>query len=193
MPQPDFQPTLIGPTVMIRPVSSYDWPKLFAAGSDPEIWKVHPVPDRHTEPQFRKFFDEAVAGAGARRCRTARAMRRSIASTTAFTTTPASIRCRRVIISCSVTTATTPPTAARCRCGLHPARQPDRPRRSDLLLARPVRMAHRRGSGRRGSAPWCDESRARHALLLFSDLNVKQPAVIATCWLLAMTRSAFPR
>jgi N-acetyltransferase len=61
MPQPDFQPTLIGPTVMIRPVSSYDWPKLFAAGSDPEIWKVHPVPDRHTEPQFRKFFDEAVA------------------------------------------------------------------------------------------------------------------------------------
>jgi N-acetyltransferase len=60
MPQPDFQPTLIGPTVMIRPVSANDWPKLFAAGSDPEIWKVHPVTDRYTEPAFRKFFDGAV-------------------------------------------------------------------------------------------------------------------------------------
>jgi N-acetyltransferase len=60
MPQPDFQPTLIGPTVMIRPVSSGDWPELFAAGSDPGIWKVHPVPDRYTEPEFRKFFDGAV-------------------------------------------------------------------------------------------------------------------------------------
>jgi RimJ/RimL family protein N-acetyltransferase len=60
MSQPDFQPTLIGPTVMIRPVSADDWPELFAAGSDPEIWKVHPVPDRYTEPEFRKFFDGAV-------------------------------------------------------------------------------------------------------------------------------------
>jgi RimJ/RimL family protein N-acetyltransferase len=60
MPQPDFQPTLIGPTVMIRPVSSGDWPELFAAGSDPEIWKVHPVPDRYTETGFRKFFDGAL-------------------------------------------------------------------------------------------------------------------------------------
>jgi N-acetyltransferase len=60
MPQPDFQPTLIGLTVMIRPVSSGDWPELFAAGSDPEIWKVHPVPDRYTEPEFRKFFDGAL-------------------------------------------------------------------------------------------------------------------------------------
>jgi RimJ/RimL family protein N-acetyltransferase len=60
MPQPDFQPTLVGPTVMIRPVSSDDWPELFKAGSDPEIWKVHPIRDRYTEPEFRKFFDGAV-------------------------------------------------------------------------------------------------------------------------------------
>ena len=33
---------------------------MFAAGSDPEIWKVHPVPDRYTEAGFRKFFDGAV-------------------------------------------------------------------------------------------------------------------------------------
>jgi RimJ/RimL family protein N-acetyltransferase len=60
MSQPDFQPTLIGPTLTIRPISADDWPNLFAAGSDPEIWKVHTVPDRYTEPEFRKFFDGAV-------------------------------------------------------------------------------------------------------------------------------------
>jgi N-acetyltransferase len=60
MSQPDFQPTLIGPTVTIRPISADDWQELFAAGSDPEIWKVHPVHDRYTEPGFRKFFDGGV-------------------------------------------------------------------------------------------------------------------------------------
>src|SRR5216683_2985541 len=61
MSKPDFQPTLIGPTVIIRPVVAEDWPELFDAGSDPQIWKVHPSPDRYTEPAFRKFFDGAVA------------------------------------------------------------------------------------------------------------------------------------
>src|SRR3984957_6591402 len=61
MSQPDFQPTLTGPTVIVRPVVSSDWPKLFAAGSDPEIWKVHPRSNRYTEPEFRKYFDSAVA------------------------------------------------------------------------------------------------------------------------------------
>jgi len=61
MSQPDFQPTLTGPTVIVRPVAAADWPKLFAAGSDPEIWKVHPRSDRYTEPVFRDYFDGAVA------------------------------------------------------------------------------------------------------------------------------------
>ena len=60
MSDPDFQPTLVGPTITIRPISPGDWPELFAAASDPEIWKVHPVPDRYTEPVFRKFFDGAI-------------------------------------------------------------------------------------------------------------------------------------
>jgi N-acetyltransferase len=60
MSQPDFQPTLTGPSVIVRPISADDWIELFKAGSDPEIWKVHPVRDRHTEPGFRKFFDDAV-------------------------------------------------------------------------------------------------------------------------------------
>lgn len=61
MSQIDFQPTLNGPTILIRPVSANDWPELFAAGSDPEIWKVHPRSDRYTEPVFREYFDSAVA------------------------------------------------------------------------------------------------------------------------------------
>lgn len=61
MSEPDFQPTLSGPTVIVRPISSDDWPELFAAGSDPEIWKLHPVKDRYTEAGFRRYFDSAVA------------------------------------------------------------------------------------------------------------------------------------
>jgi RimJ/RimL family protein N-acetyltransferase len=61
MPQPDFQPTLVGPSITIRPIKPEDWTELYAAGSDPKIWEVHPVPDRHTETGFRKFFDGAVS------------------------------------------------------------------------------------------------------------------------------------
>jgi len=61
MSEPDFQPTLVGPTITVRPISSNDWAELFAAGSDPKIWEVHPVPNRYTEPEFKKFFDGAIA------------------------------------------------------------------------------------------------------------------------------------
>jgi RimJ/RimL family protein N-acetyltransferase len=61
MTQPDFQPTLTGPTVTVRPIAADDWAELFAAGSDPEIWKVHPRSDRYTEPAFREYFDSAIA------------------------------------------------------------------------------------------------------------------------------------
>jgi RimJ/RimL family protein N-acetyltransferase len=60
MSEPDFQPTLIGPSVIVRPVSAADRPELFAAGSDPEIWKVHPRSNRYTEPAFRTYFDSGV-------------------------------------------------------------------------------------------------------------------------------------
>ena len=60
MSSPDFQPTLIGPTITIRPIASGDWPELFKAASDPEIWKMHPVPDRYSESEFQKFFDGAI-------------------------------------------------------------------------------------------------------------------------------------
>jgi RimJ/RimL family protein N-acetyltransferase len=60
MSHPDFQPTLTGPTVIARPIALADWAELFAVGSDPEIWKVHPRFNRYTEPEFKKYFDSAV-------------------------------------------------------------------------------------------------------------------------------------
>jgi RimJ/RimL family protein N-acetyltransferase len=60
MSQPNFQPTLTGPSVIVRPIAADDWAELFAAGSDPEIWKVHPRANRYTEPEFRAYFDSAV-------------------------------------------------------------------------------------------------------------------------------------
>ena len=59
MPQPNFQPTLVGPTVTVRPMAAADWPDLFAAGSDPEIWKV-PVARPLHRAVFRKFFEGAI-------------------------------------------------------------------------------------------------------------------------------------
>ena len=47
--------------MIVRPVSADDWPELFAAGSDPEIWKLHPRSSRYTEPEFRDYFNSAVA------------------------------------------------------------------------------------------------------------------------------------
>jgi len=60
MPKRDFQPTLTGPTTIVRPIAADDWSELYAIGSDPEVWRLHPVSDRYTEPGFRKFFDGGV-------------------------------------------------------------------------------------------------------------------------------------
>ena len=57
MTLPDFQPTLVGETVMIRPLRRDDWAPLFAAASDPAIWALHPAHTRYTEPVFRQYFD----------------------------------------------------------------------------------------------------------------------------------------
>ena len=50
MIQPDFQPTLVGPTTIVRPIAPGDWTELYAIGSDPEVWRLHPVSQRYTEP-----------------------------------------------------------------------------------------------------------------------------------------------
>lgn len=61
---PDWQPTLEGELVLLRPTRPEDWQEMFAAASDPLIWAGHPAKDRCTEPVFRKYFDGALRSGG---------------------------------------------------------------------------------------------------------------------------------
>ncbi|CUS45819.1 MAG: GNAT family N-acetyltransferase [Pseudomonadota bacterium] len=60
----DFQPTLSGDLLTLRPQVEEDWDALFAVASDPAIWAMHPMRERYREPVFRKFFEEALADHG---------------------------------------------------------------------------------------------------------------------------------
>jgi RimJ/RimL family protein N-acetyltransferase len=62
---PDWQPTLEGDLVLLRPTRPEDWEEMFAAASDPLIWAGHPAKDRYTQPVFRKYFDGALESGGA--------------------------------------------------------------------------------------------------------------------------------
>ena len=62
---PDFQPTLRGTLIDLRPLRSDDWKALFAVASDKLIWEQHPAWDRYQEPVFREFFRAAMESGGA--------------------------------------------------------------------------------------------------------------------------------
>ena len=57
----DFQPTLKGVFVELRPLRSDDADELFAIASDPLIWEQHPVKDRYKPQVFSAFFRESLA------------------------------------------------------------------------------------------------------------------------------------
>src|SRR5215475_1538614 len=61
----DLQPHLKGDLIELRPLIPEDWDNLFAAASDPLIWKQHPESDRYTEEVFKTFFKGAVESGGA--------------------------------------------------------------------------------------------------------------------------------
>lgn len=61
----DFQPTLIGPRLTVRPLAADDWEATFLAAGDPEIWTLHPDPNRYREPAFRDYFDGGIASGSA--------------------------------------------------------------------------------------------------------------------------------
>lgn len=61
----EFQPTLIGPRIIVRPIAPTDWDAMFAAAADPKIWEQHPAPDRYKEADFREYFDGALASGAA--------------------------------------------------------------------------------------------------------------------------------
>ena len=60
----DRQPVLDGELVTIRPLRPEDLDAFQAAGSDPLIWELHPVPERWRPANFRRFFEEALACGG---------------------------------------------------------------------------------------------------------------------------------
>lgn len=61
----DFQPTMKGPLVELRPLRPDDADDLFAVASDPLIWEQHPVRDRYKPDVFSAFFRESLASRGA--------------------------------------------------------------------------------------------------------------------------------
>lgn len=61
----DFQPTLTGQLLSLRPLREDDFPGLFAVASDPLLWEQHPSNDRWKEDVFRKFFADGMQSGGA--------------------------------------------------------------------------------------------------------------------------------
>jgi|HubBroStandDraft_1064217.scaffolds.fasta_scaffold00076_56 RimJ/RimL family protein N-acetyltransferase len=61
----DYQPILTGSLVDMRPVTAADWEALYAIGSDPKVWELHPHADRYIEANFRAYFADGLASGGA--------------------------------------------------------------------------------------------------------------------------------
>ena len=61
----DLQPTLEGNLIELRPLAREDFDALFAAASDPLIWKQHPENDRYKREVFQRYFDGAIDSKGA--------------------------------------------------------------------------------------------------------------------------------
>lgn len=64
-PQFDMQPTLIGKTILLRPIQADDFEALYAAGIDPLTWEQTPYPLRHQRPLFQEYFNAGLASGGA--------------------------------------------------------------------------------------------------------------------------------
>ncbi len=61
----DYQPTLTGDLIALRPLRAGDFNALYGVARDPLIWEQHPVPNRYERDEFRKFFDESLTSGGA--------------------------------------------------------------------------------------------------------------------------------
>ena len=62
---PDLQPSLSGPTLLLRPLRADDLEALHASAADPLIWALHPEPTRWQREVFERFFASALASGGA--------------------------------------------------------------------------------------------------------------------------------
>jgi RimJ/RimL family protein N-acetyltransferase len=61
----DFQPTLDGALLALRPLDEQDFDALYAVASDPLVWEQHPARDRYKREVFSALFRESMASGGA--------------------------------------------------------------------------------------------------------------------------------
>ena len=61
----EFQPTLQGKLLTLRPLRQEDFSDLYAVASDPLVWEQHPNSDRYKEDVFKEFFRAALESGGA--------------------------------------------------------------------------------------------------------------------------------
>lgn len=62
---PNLQSTLIGETLILRPLHEDDFEALFSVASDPLIWEMHPEPTRYQREVFERYFNAGMASKGA--------------------------------------------------------------------------------------------------------------------------------
>lgn len=61
----NWQPSLIGPQLLLRPLTENDFDSLFAAASEPLIWEQHPDQERYTPGRFQIYFRSGIESKGA--------------------------------------------------------------------------------------------------------------------------------
>ena len=71
----EYQPTLKGTLVELRPLRRDDYDDLYACAADPRVWEQHPQSNRYEEEMFRRFFRDALRSGGALTARDAATQR----------------------------------------------------------------------------------------------------------------------
>ncbi|WP_425998867.1 GNAT family N-acetyltransferase [Caulobacter sp. DWR1-3-2b1] len=61
----EYQPTLNGGLISLRPARLDDWEGLFEVGRDPDVWASLPHLQLHLEEKFRAYFLDGLASGGA--------------------------------------------------------------------------------------------------------------------------------
>lgn len=61
----NWQPTLVGELISLRPLAETDFDPLFAVAADPLLWEQHPDKTRYTREGFEKFFRAGMESKGA--------------------------------------------------------------------------------------------------------------------------------
>ena len=60
-----IQPTLENDKIKMIPLQEEDFERLYTVASDPEIWRMHPNPERYKRDVFMNFFRGALESKGA--------------------------------------------------------------------------------------------------------------------------------